>query len=287
MAFSMVAGLFGGMQKEAQASFGFFCITEDNLDMPHLYYPQGGIGREYIQNVLESDWMPGDIVLPGEPVESGTEFLFRNAPLTITLPQNTWYYVNGKGYDDKLDEFFAQIEERFWEEPDYYQSYNDESSRYITKVIAAPAGYDAWKIQAVVEMDGCFFALYPVRLTPPTPEVRDCELTTAGGTTTWKDYYGKTVWTIAEKEDSITADLNDWAAIPDAVVKAWKESGKDINIKYMWKGYSVSLSIPAGEIARTGEEWYGGEYIAKVNAQYVTVKDWFNQVVSADVLFTK
>ena len=287
LALAMVFGLFGGMQKDALAEpWGIVYFTEDNLNTLSTLLPSKGTGLQFLQQDVETTWIPGNIVKPGDPTESDFGFVFMDAPLTISLPMTTWEVEWGGEYEDEWDAIEDQIFE-FFGSGDFYYTWTGQSEdpNYLNEVIPVPDGYDAWKIQALFDMDSYIFCLYPVQLTPPAPEVRDCELTSQNGITTWKDYYGKTVWTITEKEDAITADLTDWAAIPDAIVKAWKESGKAINLSYLWKGYSVSVSIPAGEIARTGAEWYGAEYIAKANEQYVTVKDWFGQTVSIDVLY--
>ena len=288
LALAMVATLFGGMQKEALAIDCFFCITEDNLDKTDIYDAYEGTGRYTILENIELPWLPGDIIKPGTPIDFELDFWFMDEPFPLTLPNNTFNYCGGDGYDEAMADFHAKTSPEILYYSEFYrQSYGflTEYDDYIDEVIDVPAGYDAWKVQMLAEPDCIFYFLYPVKLAPDAPEVRDCELASQNGTTTWKDYYGKTVWTITEKEDSITADLTDWAAIPDAIVKAWKESGKAINVSYVWKGYSVSLSIPAGEIARTGEEWYGAEYLVKANEQYAAVKDWFGQTVSTDVLF--
>ena len=279
LALAMVLGLFGGMQKDAQAAYGYERIfTEGNLDTKGLGDYSSVTGRAFLE-YEEIPWMPGEVIMPGTKIEGYyTELCFMKAPLTISMSENSWMYRHSE-----VTEFITDLEITYMDSNSIQcQTYSPERSGYIQKFIDTPAGYDAWKLQVSYLARRLYHFFYPVKLAPDT---RDCELTSQNGTTTWKDYYGKTVWTITEKEDAITADLSDWAAIPDAIVKAWKESGKAINLSYLWKGYNVSLSIPAGEIARTGEDWYGAEYIAKVNEQYVTVKDWFGQIVSTDVLY--
>lgn len=197
------------------------------------------------------------------------------------------------GVGPESDLTCAIREDAYWDAVEAYTYYGDDESSYYNyigfaddaaKRITVPeiAGVKAWRIYSVFMPDGM-----------PDPyifcvPVTEYALVTDGNTTMWVDAKGNVVWTITEEDAQITADLSDWAAINADTVNSWNASGKALDITYKYNGYTVSISLPAGEaLANTGAEWYGPEYLAAVNQKYVVVKDATGLVVPNDRIYKK
>ena len=103
---------------------------------------------------------------------------------------------------------------------------------------------------------------------------------------------GKSTYaTITETKDSTEVKFTGigWFAIPDLLDYKFQQSGKDTNVTYPYKGYTVSVKIPVDKVKRTGVAWYGPEYFPSLYMEegYVTVTDYLGREVDSQVIITK
>ena len=135
--------------------------------------------------------------------------------------------------------------------------------------------------------------LDPNPTPPPTPDPTYVEWNTDDPNVTKLMWHGgrDTYATITETKDSTEVKFTGigWFSIPDVLDGKFQESGKDTNVTYPYKGYTVSVKIPAGKVKRTGAAWYGPEYFPSLYMEegYVTVTDYLGREVDSQVIITK
>ena len=127
----------------------------------------------------------------------------------------------------------------------------------------------------------------------PSPDPTYIEWNTSDPNVTKLMWHGgrETYATITETKDSTEVKFTGigWFAISDELNNKFLKSGKNLNVTYPYKGYTVSVKIPADKIASTGVKWYGAEYFASLYMEegYVTVTDYLGREVDPQVIITK
>lgn len=144
----------------------------------------------------------------------------------------------------------------------------------------------------VLELGTINNILHSTPAPTPTPDPTYVEWNTDDPNVTKLMWHGGkfTYATIAEKEDSTDVVFTGigWFALSDALVNRFSKSGKNLNVTYPYKGYTVTIKVPAGEVKTTDALWYGPEYFPSLYMEdgYVTVTDYLGREVDPQVIIT-
>lgn len=309
LALCMVAGLFSGMAKgtEAKEASNVPIIWAGNLQAE---FPLGITGEECLETLLGTDYLkPGSVVNPGDPVYMS--YFLLDAGDVTKLPTDRCMYTESDFAAAGITFMQEAMKKQGYETFIYFMTHVYGLSSFVDpevlnspeflaemelvhrsgvifdtegKCIPAAPGYTSWKLAFYLPEGTAAMAFY----VPYGVENKDYTLVKSGdGNTKWYGPQGQLLWDIAEGEKEINAELTNQSCIPDALMRDWDAKDKDIKVSYRYKGYNVTAVIPADKVIVTGEEWYGAEYFADLYKEFVTVKDWFGQVVPTDVLFSK